>query len=191
LSRSSLTSFSHVVLTLVGRDGAGPHDLVRMARQGRIYAGFADSQWYAEPKRLERLGYLNSRKEPGQTRPRTRYTLTDKGREALQEWMREPARFSRIQMEPAWRLLAADLAGEEAVLESLRPLRDEIADMLVRLDVAEAVARTIPHREPYLLLNHRLARRIVQAHADWLDEVESQLGQRRRRRPRRGGSAKQ
>jgi DNA-binding PadR family transcriptional regulator len=179
------------VLTLVGRDGAGPHDLVRMARQGRIYADFADSQWYAEPKRLERLGYLNSRKEPGQTRPRTCYTLTDKGREALQEWMREPARFSRIQMEPAWRLLAADLAGEEAVLESLRPLRDEIADMLVRLDVAEAVARTIPHREPYLLLNHRLARRIVQAHADWLDEVESQLGQRRRRRPRRGGSAKQ
>ena len=43
---------------LVGEDGAGPHDLVRMARQGRIYAEFADSQWYAEPKRLEKLGYL-------------------------------------------------------------------------------------------------------------------------------------
>jgi hypothetical protein len=37
-----------------------------------------------------------------------------------------------------------------------------------------------PHREHYLLLNHRLARRIVQAHADWLDEVESELGPRRR-----------
>ena len=133
-----------------------------------------------QPKRLERLGYLRSRKEPGRTRPRTRYTLTDKGREALREWMREPARFSRIQMEPAWRLLAADLAGEEAVLESLGPLREEIADLLARLDVAEAMARTIPHREHYLLLNHRLARRIVQAHADWLDEVESELGPRRR-----------
>jgi DNA-binding PadR family transcriptional regulator len=175
LSSSGLTPFSHVVLTLVGRHGAGAHDLVRMARQGRIYADFADSQWYAEPKRLERLGYLSSRKEPGRTRPRTRYTLTDKGREALREWMREPARFSRIQLEPAWRLLAADLAGDEAVLESLRPLRDEIADLLARLDAAEAVARTIPHRERYLLLNHRLARRIVQAHADWLDEVESHL----------------
>lgn len=148
-----------------------------MARQGRIYADFADSQWYAEPKRLERLGYLSSRKEPGRTRPRTYYTLTDKGREALREWLREPVRFSRIQMEPAWRLLVADIAGEEAVVESLRPLRDEIADMLARLDVADAVARTIPHRERYLLLNHRLARRIVQAHADWLDEVEEELGQ--------------
>jgi DNA-binding PadR family transcriptional regulator len=189
LSSSGLTPFSHVVLTLVGQDGAGPHDLVRMARQGRIYADFAASQWYAEPKRLERLGYLRSRKEPGRTRARTWYTLTDKGRQALREWMREPARFSRIQMEPAWRLLAADIAGEDAVLESLRPLRQEIADLLVRLDVNEAMARTIPHRERYLLLNHGLARRIVQAHADWLDEVESQLGPRRRPRPRRGDSA--
>jgi DNA-binding PadR family transcriptional regulator len=176
MSTDRLTPFSHAVLTLVGEDGAGPHDLVRMQRQGRIYADFADSQWYAEPKRLERLGYLQSRKEPGRTRPRTLYTLTDKGREALREWMREPARFSRIQMEPAWRLLAADLTGDEAVLESLSALRSEIADLLARLDVAEAVARTIPHRERYLLLNHRLARRIVQAHADWLDDVESELG---------------
>jgi DNA-binding PadR family transcriptional regulator len=190
LSRTNLTPFSHAVLTLVGRDGAGPHDLVRMARQGRIYADFADSQWYAEPKRLERLGYLNSHKEPGRTRPRTRYTLTDQGRDALREWMREPARFSRIQMEPAWRLLAADLAGDEAVLESLRPLREKIADLLARLDVADAVARTLPHRERYLLLNHGLARQIVQAHADWLDAVESELGPRDRPRPRRGGSGK-
>jgi DNA-binding PadR family transcriptional regulator len=161
-----------------------------MARLGRIYADFADSQWYAEPKRLERLGYLRSRKEPGRTRPRTHYTLTEKGRKALREWMREPTRFSRIQMEPAWRLLAADLAGDDAVLESLRPLRNEIADLLARLDVAEAVARTIPHRERYLLLNHRLARRIVEAHADWLEEVESQLGPRRRPRSRRGEAEK-
>jgi hypothetical protein len=32
-----------------------------------------------------------------------------------------------------------------------------------------------PSREHYLLLNHRLARRIVKAHTDWLDEVEREL----------------
>jgi DNA-binding PadR family transcriptional regulator len=146
-----------------------------MARQGRIYSDFAESQWYAEPKRLERLGYLASRKEPGRTRERTHYTLTEEGHAALCEWMKEPAGFSRIQMEPAWRLLAADLVGEEAVLKSLRALRDQIADLSARLDVAEAMAPTIPHRERYLLLNHRLARGVVQAHADWLDEVEREL----------------
>jgi DNA-binding PadR family transcriptional regulator len=188
LSTNELSAFSHVVLVLVGRNGAGPHDLVRMARQGRIYSDFAESQWYAEPKRLEKLGYLVSRKEPGRTHPRTHYTLTEKGLEALRDWMREPTRFSRVQMEPAWRLLAADLVGEEPVVESLRALRDEIADLLARLDVAEAMAPSMPHRERYLLLNHRLARRIVQAHAEWLDEVEKTLAGRHRGRRRRGRS---
>jgi DNA-binding PadR family transcriptional regulator len=174
---SDLTPFSYVVLVLVGQGGAGPHDLVRMARQGRVYADFAESQWYAEPKRLERLGYLASQKEPGRTRQRTHYTLTERGVEAIREWMKEPARFTRIQLEPAWRLLAADLAGDEQVLASLGALREQIAELSAQLDLAEEIAHTIPHKERYLLLNHALARRIVDAHADWLDEVERTLGE--------------
>ena len=176
MSSDSLTPFSYVVLLLVGQDGAGPHDLVRMARQGRIYADFAESQWYAEPKRLERLGYLASQKAPGRTRQRTHYTLTERGVGAIREWMKEPARFSRIQLEPAWRLLAADLAGDDQVLASLAALRGQIAELSAQLDLAEEMAHTIPHKERYLLLNHALARRIVDAHADWLDEVERELG---------------
>ena len=90
--------------------------------------------------------------------------------------MQQPARFPRIQHEAVVRLLAADLVGEQAVLDSLLALREEIADISARLDAADAVAATIPGRERYLHLNHRLARRIVQAHTDWLDEVERELG---------------
>ena len=176
MSSSDLTVFSHVVLVLVGRGGAGAHDLVRMARQGRIYAEFAESQWYAEPKRLERLGYLRSREVQGRTGPRRHYRLTRKGQAAVARWMREPSGFTRMFMEPALRLLAADLVGEDAALASLLALREEIADLRARLDVAEQVAHSLPHRERYLLLNHALARRIVDAHAQWLDDVERELG---------------
>jgi DNA-binding PadR family transcriptional regulator len=182
LSSERLTAFSHVVLVLVGRDGAGAHDLVRMARQGRVYADFAESQWYAEPKRLARLGYLHAERERGATGQRTHYTLTPRGHDAVAAWMEQPSGFSRIFMEPAIRLLAADLVGDELVLRSLRALRDHVADLGARLDVAEAMASTIPHRERYLLLNHGLARRIVQAHREWLDEVESELAGRARER---------
>jgi DNA-binding PadR family transcriptional regulator len=186
LSRGALTSFSYAVLTLVGRNGAGPHDLVRMAHRGRIYWDAADSQWYAEPKRLRALGLLDARKEPGRTRPRTHYTLTEKGVEALREWMKTPAQFPRIQHEAVCRLLAADLVGEEAVLESLEALRGEIADINERLDAAESIATTFSSRSDYLLLNHRLARRIVDAHTAWLDDIERELGSPKRRRRRSG-----
>jgi len=172
---SELSPFSYTVLILVGRGGAGAHDLVRMARQGRVYASAAESQYYAEPKRLEQLGYLASEKQPGKTHPRTVYRLTPAAYEALAAWAREPLSFPGIRTEPIVRLLAADLVGAGPVLQSLRGLRVDIADLLGRLDVGEAVAATLPHRERYLLLNHRLARRILDAHLEWLDEVEAAL----------------
>ena len=69
--------------------------------------------------------------------------------------------------------------GRTAVVEALRA---EAAAHLALLDVGEALAPSLPHREQALLLNHRLARRLVQAHLDWLDEVEAELAPRRGRR---------
>ena len=60
-----LSPFSFAVLVLVGRGGAGPHDLRRMAEIGRVYWDAAPSQWYAEPKRLAEHGYLEAQKTPG------------------------------------------------------------------------------------------------------------------------------
>jgi hypothetical protein len=176
MSRSELSPFSYVVFVLIGRDGAGAHDLVRMARQGRVYASAAESHYYAEPKRLARLGYLTAEKQPGRTHPRTHYHLTEKAYGALRSWAREPVAFPGIPTQPIVRLLAADLVGPEAVVESLQALRTDITDLLARLDVAEAVAPTLPHREQILLINHRLARSVLQAHLDWLDAIDLALG---------------
>jgi DNA-binding PadR family transcriptional regulator len=175
LSSNVLTPTSYAVLVLVGRGGAGPHDLVRMMRQGRIYESAAESQYYAEPKRLERLGYLNARKEPGRTHARTHYELTDKGLDALREWMKTQPEHPRLGADPILRLLAADLVGEAPVRESLLKLRDDLADLRSRLDTADEVAGTLPHREKYLRLNHRLARRFLDAYEEWLDEVDGEL----------------
>jgi DNA-binding PadR family transcriptional regulator len=182
MASEQLSPFSYTVLVLIGREGAGAHDLVRMARQGRVYASAADSQYYAEPKRLERLGYLSSERQPGRTNARTHYRLTEKAYDALREWARQPVAFPGVPTQPVVRLLAADLVGEEAVVEGLEALRADVIDLLARLDVAEAVAETLPHRRTYLLLNHALARKVLQAHLEWLDEVERLAGRRRRKR---------
>jgi hypothetical protein len=50
-----------------------------MAQRRRMLAWAGESHYYTEPKRLAKLGYLEARKEPGKTRERTVYALTDRG----------------------------------------------------------------------------------------------------------------
>jgi DNA-binding PadR family transcriptional regulator len=176
MSTADLTPFSYAVLTLVGRDGAGPHDLVRMARQGRVYWTAADSQWYSEPKRLAKLGFLRAEKRPGRTRERTHYTLTETGRAALLEWAAEPARFPRIQHEAVTRLLLGDMVPDAVLVAGLQSMRTEISEIAAQLGAADAAAAEVPHRTRYLRLNHALARRILDAHSTWIDQVERELG---------------
>src|SRR5215210_6934236 len=97
MSSDELNLFSYEILGLVGRRGAGPHDLRQMVRRGRILDWAGESQYYVEPKRLAKLGYLEARKEPGKTRERTVYSLTEKGLEALRDWAATPARFTPLK----------------------------------------------------------------------------------------------
>lgn len=178
LASRRLNPLSYVVLALVGEGGASPHDLVDMTRRGaRLYWPAAPSKIYAEPKRLERLGYVTSRREPGRTRERTWYTLTPAGREALRAWVARPSSFPRIFHDAAVRLVAAESADDGALLESLRALRPELEELGRLLDEAERIAATLPHRERNLLLVHSLGRKLVAAHAEWLAEIEAALAQ--------------
>jgi PadR family transcriptional regulator, regulatory protein AphA len=175
-SRERLNPFSYVILTLVGSGGAGPHDLRRNAEQGRMYWDAAPSQWYAEPKRLAKLGYLDAEKLPGRTRERTHYTLTDTGRAALEEWARTPVALPKIQNEGVVRLLAADLVPAEATLEGLAALRPQIEEQLAHLAAArERWKETVPHRVHLLSVNEKIAEGILHLQLEWLKEAEKVL----------------
>jgi DNA-binding PadR family transcriptional regulator len=176
MAKDELSLFSYEILALVGRGGAGPHDLLRLAQRGRMLAWAGESQYYVEPKRLAGLGYLDARKEPGKTRERTVYTLTDKGLEALREYARTPVRFTPLKSEPLLRLLIADLVGEAQTRASMATLRDDIADLSARLDESEASAESLPHRSKYLLLVIGFLRELLELHSRLVDKVERELG---------------
>jgi DNA-binding PadR family transcriptional regulator len=175
MSRDDLSLFSYEILGLVGHTGAGAHDLLRMARRGRMLDWAGESQYYVEPKRLAKLGYLDARKEPGKTRERTVYTLTDRGLEALRGWAETPARFTPLKHEALLRLLIADLVGEGPTRESIAALREDIADLSARLDEGEASAEGLPHRRKYLLIVTGFLRRLLALHLELVDEVEREL----------------
>jgi DNA-binding PadR family transcriptional regulator len=175
MATTELSLFSYEILGLVGRDGAGPHDLLSMARRGRMLAWAGESQYYTEPKRLAKLGYLSARKEPGKTRERTVYTLTDKGLQALQDYAQTPVAFTPLKSEALIRLLICDLVGEDVTRDNLATLRDDIADISLRLDDSERSATQLPHRQKYLLIAVSFMRRLLELHLDLIDHVEQEL----------------
>ena len=155
-----LSLFSYEILGLVGPNGAGAHDLLRMARHGRILDWAGESQYYVEP---------------GKTRQRTVYTLTDKGLEALAAWARTAVRFTPVKSELLLRLLVADLVGEAVTRESITTIRDDISDLSVRLEESEAFAQTRPSRTKYLLLVFGFLRRLLDLHLEFVDDLEREL----------------
>jgi DNA-binding PadR family transcriptional regulator len=179
VSRQELSLFSYEILGLVGRSGAGAHDLLRLAQRGRILAWAGESQYYVEPKRLAKLGYLDARREPGKTRERTIYSLTDKGLEALREYAETPAQVVPFKSDALLRLLIADLVGEGPTRASISALRADIADLEGRLDASAESADSLSHRRKYLLLVVDFLRGLLQLHLDWVERVEAELDPRR------------
>lgn len=175
MAADELSLFSYEILGLVGRGGASAHDLRQMARHGRILDWAGESQYYTEPKRLARLGYLNARREPGKTRERTVYTLTGEGLEALRLYARTPVRFQPVKSDLLLRLLICDLVGEAPTRESVATLREDIADLAARLDESEERAENLPHRRKYLLLVFGFLRGLLTLHLELVDEVQREL----------------
>jgi DNA-binding PadR family transcriptional regulator len=172
---SSPIPLSYVILAAIGEQGASTPELVDMFGRGGMYWTASPSQIYAEPKRLSALGWITTEKAPGRTRSRTVYRLTPEGREALRDWLRRPVGFPRLQHEAAIHLFAGDMLTDDETLASLQQLRADIAAMGDVIELNIARAPTIPHRTCYLLLQQDLGRRLLQAHSDWLDQVERTL----------------
>jgi DNA-binding PadR family transcriptional regulator len=88
---SSLTSSAYVVLGLLASYGpATPYDLKRWVDDSIGYFwSFPRAQLYVEPERLAAQGLLTERRE-GSGRRRRVFSLTDTGRQVLQDWIRTP-----------------------------------------------------------------------------------------------------
>jgi PadR family transcriptional regulator AphA len=166
---------SYGVLAAIGEHGASTPEIVEMLSRGQMFWTSSPSQIYREPRRLLRLGWITAEKQPAKTRNRTLYRLTDRGREALREWLRTPAGFPKLQHHAALHVFAGDMIEDEEIVASLQKLREDIDQMSAVIATNVARAPSLPHRARYALLLQDLGRRLLDAHADWLDAVEREL----------------
>jgi DNA-binding PadR family transcriptional regulator len=144
-----LTPTSYIVLGLLELAGEStPYGLKQvMAGSVGYFWTLQHAQLYTEPARLAKAGYVTEKREETGRR-RKLYSITDRGRRALEEWRTEPTRALAELREPALlklffgadpeALAATQIPANEAQLAEFEQIRDSLAD-----DVPEGPRQTL------------------------------------------------
>jgi DNA-binding PadR family transcriptional regulator len=80
---------------------------------GRLWPPSARSNLFTEPKKLVALGLAKATETSVGRRPRTEYSITDKGRRALTDWLDTEGDHTRIESEQLLKLFFADQGTTE------------------------------------------------------------------------------
>jgi len=121
-----LTTTSYAILGLLAIRPWSTYELAtQMRRNLHYFWPRAESNLYAEPKRLVEGGFARAESQPVGKRRRTVYSITAKGRRALNRWVGEPASESRLESETLVKAMFAPYGSKENLLAHLRRFLDE------------------------------------------------------------------
>jgi PadR family transcriptional regulator AphA len=121
-----LTTTSYAILGMLAIRPWSTYALTQQMRRSlRHIWPRAESNVYAEPKRLVDAGLVTAAVERTGKRARTVYTITPEGREALRRWLETACAPSRFESETMVKVLFSPSGSKEALLSNLRDFAAE------------------------------------------------------------------
>ena len=120
MSSRRLTTTSYAILGLLAIQPWSTYDLAKPLRRAlHFFWPRAESNLYAEPKRLVTAGLADAREEWNGDRQRTVYSITDRGRRrCAEEWLGTDVPPARVESEAYLRLLYANFGSKDDLLGS-------------------------------------------------------------------------
>jgi PadR family transcriptional regulator, regulatory protein AphA len=137
-----LTTTSFAVLSILAlRD----HSTYELARQMRLSLHYlwprAESNVYAEPRRLVEAGLVQPREEWSGRRRRVVYRITDAGRSALGQWLAAPSARQRYESEALLKVLFAENGTKAELIAAVRAIATDATAIIGHfLDIADQYA---------------------------------------------------
>ena len=133
---SSPTATSFAILGLLGLQPWTAYDLVAQARRSLHYFWpRSEAHLYAELKRLVERGHAHADVVEGRRRQATRYTITQEGRAALEEWLATEPAPPTIEIEALLRVLFADHGSLQDLHAAVRATARQTSDLRIGLVV--------------------------------------------------------
>jgi PadR family transcriptional regulator, regulatory protein AphA len=118
-----LTTTSFAILGMLALRPWRTYDLAKQARRSlRHIWPRAESNLYAEAKRLVAGGYATAQREQTGERQRTVYKISGRGREALREWLSRPGGEVHLESEPLLKVFFAEQGAKSDLLGTIRAI---------------------------------------------------------------------
>jgi len=148
-----MTTSSFAVLALLALKPWTGYELTRQAHRSLRYAWpKSERLLYSEPKKLVELGYATVRKEAVGIRTRNVYAITERGREALNEWTRTRTQPPRLEIEALLRLLFADHGSRDDLVRALDEFESDLGEQ--HRAVVELMASYLEGGHPFPQRTH-------------------------------------
>jgi DNA-binding PadR family transcriptional regulator len=120
MSTRPLTTTSYAILGLLAIQPWSTYEMANQLRRSlHFFWPRAESNLYAEPKRLVEAGLAESREEWNGGRKRTVYSITESGRAAFVEWLHTDAAPQRLESEAYLRILFGNSGAKDDLLRAL------------------------------------------------------------------------
>lgn len=123
-----LTTTSYAILSLLAIRPWSTYELTKQMRRSLHHIWpRAESNVYAEPKRLVEAGLARAEAQNIGERPRTLYTITPKGRQVLKRWLATESAATRVESEALVKVLFGNYGTKDTLLRNLRAFAAEAA----------------------------------------------------------------
>lgn len=132
MSSRPLTTTSFAILGLLTIQPWSTYELAQLMRRSLHFIWpRAESNLYAEPKRLVDAGLVAAEVGWNGDRKRTVYSITPEGRAALRDWLADEPPSQRLESEAALRVLYGNLGSKEDLLAAIARIAAD-ADASIR-----------------------------------------------------------
>ena len=152
------TTSSYAVLGLLSVQSWTTYELAKQVQRSlNWFWPRAERKLFDEPKRLVEQGLATASKQMTGQRPKTVYTISDKGRTALHDWLTEPAAPRTVEFEAMVKVFFADAGTREQLLTTLTRVEQEATERLATLNgLADMNGLRFPERAHLSALTLRL-----------------------------------
>lgn len=147
---SKLTLTSYALLGILSRQPWSAYELNKWMQQSMVRASCprVESRVYSEIKNLRDHGLATCHKERQGNRERSVYTITERGRETLQDWLHTEGDRMRVEYETLLKLSFAEQAEPELMDDLIDALeRQACTDLQTVINTCESVVEQGGWRE--------------------------------------------